>query len=72
LVRALKDSGVQLNNNGLQFSLKGQGRQNGTSQRPPSRGRALSVSAVISSSQAAAGLSSSTFSGSRPGVDIRV
>ena len=29
LARALKDSGVQLSNNGLQFSLKGQGRHGG-------------------------------------------
>jgi flagellar hook-length control protein FliK len=68
LARALKDSGVQLNNNGLQFSLKGQSRQGNGS--PQSRGRALAVSAVDTS--AAAGTSSSTFSASISGVDIRV
>ena len=72
LARALRDSGVQLNNNGLQFSLKGQSRQSDTPSRSPSRTRALSVSAALSASQAAAGLSSYIFSGSRSGVDIRV
>jgi flagellar hook-length control protein FliK len=68
LARALRDSGVQLNNNGLQFSLKGQGRQSGGS---PSRSRALAVSAVASTSAASVS-SSSSFTTSATGVDIRV
>ena len=71
LARALKDSGVQLGNNGLQFSLKGQGRQGGGSQGSPSRGRSLSVTAVASAGSAAAP-SSSSYSVSASGVDIRV
>ncbi len=71
LARALKDSGVQLNNNGLQFSLKGQDRQGSGSQRSQSRGRSLSVTAAVS---AASGDSASlsSFSTSASGVDIRV
>ena len=39
LTRALQDSGVQVANDGLQFSLKGQERQADGQQRAPSRGR---------------------------------
>jgi flagellar hook-length control protein FliK len=68
LARALRDSGVQLNNNGLQFSLKGQGRQSGGA---PSRGRSLAVSAVAAPSAVTASTTSS-FTASAAGVDIRV
>lgn len=71
LARALKDSGVQLSNNGLQFSLKGQGRNGDGSRGSQSRGRSLSVTAVASAAPAAAA-SSSNFSASASGVDIRV
>jgi flagellar hook-length control protein FliK len=71
LARALKDSGVQLNNNGLQFSLKGQGHNGGGSRGSQSRGRSLSVTAVASTAPAAAA-SSSNLSASASGVDIRV
>lgn len=67
LARALKDSGVQLNNNGLQFSLKGQGRQGDGSPRTPQRGRTLAVTAVAGAAPAAASVSASLG-----GVDIRV
>jgi flagellar hook-length control protein FliK len=71
LARALKDSGVQLSNNGLQFSLKGQGQNGGGSRGSQSRGRSLSVTAVSSAAPAAAA-SSSGYSVSASGVDIRV
>ena len=58
LARALKDSGVQLSNNGLQFSLKGQGRNGDGSRGSPSRGRSLSVTAVASTAPATAATSS--------------
>lgn len=67
LARALRDSGVQLGNNGLQFSLKGQGRQ-GTG--TPSRGRTLSVSAVAGTSSSAN--SASSIQAQTSGVDITV
>lgn len=70
LARALKESGVQLSNNGLQFSLRGQDRQSGGTQRFASRGRSLSVSAVAAGSGESASLSN--VSASSSGVDIRV
>jgi flagellar hook-length control protein FliK len=69
LARALKDSGVQLNNNGLQFSLKGQDRQSGGDQ---SKGRSLAVAAAPTTGSAAGDISSSTIFASGSGVDIRV
>ncbi len=69
LARALKDSGVQLNNNGLQFSLKGQDRQ-GSDAQP--KGRALAVTAVPAASTSPGSVSSSTNFASGNGVDIRV
>ena len=45
LQRALKDSGVDIGNSGLQFSLRGQERQSGGEDQP--RGRALSVTAAV-------------------------
>ena len=71
LARALKESGVQLSNNGLQFSLKGQGQNGSGSRGSQSRGRSLSVTAVASAAPAAAA-SSSGYSVSASGVDIRV
>jgi flagellar hook-length control protein FliK len=70
LARALKDSGVQLSNNGLQFSLKGQSRNGDGSRGSQSRGRSLSVTAVAST--APVGAASSSTSVSASGVDIRV
>ena len=71
LARALKDSGVQLSNNGLQFSLKGQSRNSDGSRGSQSRGRSLSVTAVASAASSAAA-SSSAYSVPTSGVDIRV
>lgn len=69
LARALKESGVQLGNNSLQFSLKGQSRQSGGSQQ---KSRQLSVTAVTNGSANTAGATSSFYAGSSSGVDIRV
>jgi flagellar hook-length control protein FliK len=69
LARALKESGVQLNNNGLQFSLKGQDRQSGGSQP---KGRALAVAAVPTTAPATGPTSTSNIFASGTGVDIRV
>jgi flagellar hook-length control protein FliK len=69
LARALKDSGVQLNNNGLQFSLKGQDRQSDGSQP---KSRALAVAAVPTTAPATGAASTSNIFASGSGVDIRV
>jgi flagellar hook-length control protein FliK len=45
LQRGLKDAGVDVGSNGLQFSLRGQERQGGDGDRSP-RGRALGVTAI--------------------------
>jgi len=47
LQRALKDSGVDVGNSGLQFSLRGQERQGGGEDPSTPRGRALSVTAAV-------------------------
>jgi flagellar hook-length control protein FliK len=72
LARALKDSGVQLANNGLQFSLKGQEKQGDGAAGNQLRGKPLAISAV--SSAEPVGPLSSTYglASSRAGVDIRV
>ncbi len=71
LARALKDSGVQLNNNGLQFSLKGQDRQGGWS-GGEGRGRPLAVTATPTTASSTTNVSSSLLPSSASGVDIRV
>jgi flagellar hook-length control protein FliK len=47
LQRALKDSGVDVGNSGLQFSLRGQDRQGSDGAKQQARGRALSVTAAV-------------------------
>ena len=68
LTRALKDSGVDLGNTGLSFSLRGQDRDGGNAQKSFSRGRALSVSAVTEASASSSAINS--LSSDR--LDIRV
>ncbi|MDE2500601.1 MAG: flagellar hook-length control protein FliK [Alphaproteobacteria bacterium] len=47
LARSLTDAGLNLSNNGLNFSLRGgQERQNGNGNSPNGRGRALTINAV--------------------------
>lgn len=71
LTRALKDSGVQLNNNGLQFSLKGQDRQGSWGGGEP-RGRSLAITATPTTASSTTNISSSLLPASASGVDIRV
>jgi flagellar hook-length control protein FliK len=72
LARALKESGIQLGNNGLQFSLKGQDRQGDGSQQSSSRGRSLALTATASIAPAGESASLSGYMTSSTGVDIRV
>ncbi|HSZ10973.1 MAG TPA: flagellar hook-length control protein FliK [Rhizomicrobium sp.] len=46
LTRTLKDSGLDLSQNGLNFSLKGQNQQNGNGNSPAPRGTPLNVTAI--------------------------
>lgn len=70
LERALKDSGLNLSQNGLSFSLKGQDKQNG--QPPPLRGRSLAVTQAIEAASGIATVSTSTFVTGNARLDIRV
>lgn len=73
LERALKDSGVDLSQNGLNFSLKGQDHQQG-GDTPSFRGRSrnLAVTAAIESASAAAVASTNSFAAGDARLDIRV
>ena len=54
LERALKDAGLDLSQNGLNFSLKGQQQQQAGGENPPTpRGRALHVRAALAIDQPA-------------------
>ena len=72
LERALKDAGLDLSQNGLNFSLKGQQQHAGGENSPLPRGRALHVRAVAAIDQSAPTLSSSGAGGGEPRLDIRV
>lgn len=72
LSHALKDTGVQLGDNGLQFSLKGQERQGDGGQQGTSRAKPLSVSAVRSTENISPVSSPYGLPLSRVGIDIRV
>ncbi|HEY4942846.1 MAG TPA: flagellar hook-length control protein FliK [Rhizomicrobium sp.] len=73
LERALKDAGLDLSQNGLNFSLKGQQQQAGHGSDTPSpRGRALAVRAIAAVETAASNLSLSSVSASDTRLDIRV
>lgn len=73
LERALKDSGIALSQNGLNFSLKGQERQQGDN-TPSFRGRSrsLAVTAAIESTSAAIAASANSFAAGNARLDIRV
>jgi len=70
LERALKDAGVNLAQNGLNFSLKGQERQNGNQQSPKSRN--LAVTAAIEATSAAVAASTNSYATGDARLDIRV
>ncbi len=72
LSHALKDAGVQLGNNGLQFSLKGQERQSDNAQQGAGRGKPLNVSAVAASQNIPTTSSTYGLALSQTGIDIRV
>lgn len=70
LNRALTDAGLNLPNNGLNFSLREQYRQNGGGSADKGRGRALSVKAVVQTNQTLPSLASLAPHSVR--LDIRV
>ncbi len=72
LERALKEAGLDLSNNGLNFSLKGQERQDGNGARSLPRGRALSVSAAAANEAAVTQISQSSIARGDARLDIRV
>jgi flagellar hook-length control protein FliK len=72
LTRALQDSGVQVANNGLQFSLKGQERQADGQQRAPARNRNSAVPGITAANALNAMSSSYGLSPAGEGVNILV
>lgn len=73
LERALKDAGLDLTQNGLNFSLKGQQQQAGGGNTPSSpRGRPLALRAIAAADQAASNLSLSGIASGDTRLDIRV
>jgi flagellar hook-length control protein FliK len=72
LTRALKESGVQLGDNGLQFSLKGQGRQGDGAQQDSARAKPLAAAAVSAAGPVLPISSTYGLAYSRAGIDIRV
>ena len=72
LERALKDSGVDLSQNGLNFSLKGQDRQSGNPQGQSSKSRNLAVTAAIEATTAAVAASTNSYAAGDARLDIRV
>ena len=71
LTSALKDAGLDLTQNGLNFSLKGQQQQTGGNSAPP-RGRNHTMRAVVAVDQSASNLSLSGVGASDARLDIRV
>jgi flagellar hook-length control protein FliK len=49
LTRALRDAGLNVSQNGLNFSLRGQDRQNGSNGSAPRSGRALQTPLIATS-----------------------
>jgi hypothetical protein len=72
LERALRDSGIALSQNGLNFSLKGQDRQGENPAPFRGRSRNLAVTAAIESTSAAAAASTNSFAAGNARLDIRV
>ncbi len=73
LERALKDAGLDLTQNGLSFSLKGQQQQNaGAGNDSAPRGRPLAVRAIAAAGEAASQLSFAGIASSDSRLDIRV
>ncbi len=73
LERALKDAGLDLSQNGLNFSLKGQQQQsNSGGNASSSRSRTLAVRAIAAADAAATNLSLGSAAASDTRLDIRV
>ncbi|HTO41837.1 MAG TPA: flagellar hook-length control protein FliK, partial [Rhizomicrobium sp.] len=72
LERALKDSGIDLSQSGLNFSLKGQERHGEQPTTFKGRSRALGASLAIDSANAATTASIHHFAGGSARLDIRV
>jgi chemotaxis protein MotD len=73
LERALKDAGLDLSQNGLNFSLKGQQQQGGNGNNTPSqRARNLAVRAITAANNAISILPQGSVSASDTRLDIRV
>ena len=73
LETSLKDAGVNLSNNGLSFSLKGQDQQNGNNPSAfAQRNRALSVNAIQTIDAGTTAISSTSFAPGDSRLDIRV
>jgi chemotaxis protein MotD len=72
LERALKDAGLDLSQNGLNFSLRGQQQQNGSGNSPSTRGRILQARAIAAIETTPSILSTSGVSTSDTRLDISV
>ena len=72
LERALKDAGLDLSQNGLNFSLKGQQQQQAGGNAPSNRGRALAARAIAAVDSAASTVSLGQASPGDARLDIRV
>ncbi len=72
LTRALRDAGLNVSQNGLNFSLRGQDRQNGSNGSTPRAGRASQIS-LIATSAIGSVQGGANYQGSADGrLDIRV
>ncbi|MEJ0044109.1 MAG: flagellar hook-length control protein FliK [Rhizomicrobium sp.] len=71
LERALKEAGLDMSQNGLNFSLKGQ-QQQGGGNAPSPRGRQLAVRAIAAAGEIASNLSLGGVATSDTRLDIRV
>jgi flagellar hook-length control protein FliK len=72
LTRSLTDAGVSLSNNGLNFSLRGQDRQNDSGSVVKGRSRALSVKAVVGTDAFSNSSSIASLAPDSVRLDIRV
>ncbi len=72
LERALKDAGLDLSNNGLNFSLKGEGRQGDGGSASMARARSLPNAVVARAEAANASISNINYASGNGRLDIRV
>jgi flagellar hook-length control protein FliK len=72
LARALRESGVNLSQNGLNFSLKGQEKNGGNATPFRGRGRALAVTAATDAVSAVSAAPATRFTADSSRLDIHV